>query len=160
VNNSELNPRQTPVQAIQKNKISKTRKNSLRFSSLAVGMAGFFILGLIANSYTGVPQGILGEAQAANSNNIAVKSIDSFPVQYGKTYDNCIAYGSGESITVTCPTGNGSVYDKILNMPQGMKKEFSGSVFSIRGVLITENSDGSMMLQYHLNKYVTNSFGN
>ena len=160
VKNSPLNPKQPLVQVIQKNKISKTHKNSLRFSFLAIGIAGFFILGLIVNSYTGVPQGMPDEAQATNSNNITVKSADSFPVQYGKSYDNCIAYGSGGTITVTCPTDNGSVYKGILNMPQDLKKEFSESVFSIRGISITENSDGSVMLQYHLKKYLTNYFGN
>jgi hypothetical protein len=155
-----LSPKQQLVQVIQKNEVSHTRKNSSRFSFLVIGIAGFFILGLIANSYSGILQGISDEAQATNSNNIAVKPIDSFPTQSGKSYDNCIAYGSGESITVTCPTSDGSVYKGILNMPQDLKKEFSDSVFSIRGVVITENSDGSMMLQYHLKKYMTNSFGN
>ena len=158
--NTSLNSKQILVQVIQKNKVSKTHKNSLRFSFLALGVAGFFILGLIANSYTGLPQGIPDEAQATNSNNITAKSTDSFPDQYGKSYDNCLAYGSGESITVTCPTGDGSVYRGILNMPQDLKKEFSDSVFSIRGVLITKNLDGSTIIQYHLKKYVANSFGN
>ena len=158
--NSTSNQKSLLDPIIEMNKVSKTHKNSLHFSFLAIGIAGFFILGLIANSYYGTPQGIPDEAQATNSNNIAIKPIDSFPTQSGKSYDNCIAYGSGESITVTCPIGDGSVYKGILNMPQDLKKEFSDSVFSIRGVIITENSDGSMILQYHLKKYVTNSFGN
>ena len=158
--NSTLNQKPLLVPIIEKNKVAKTSKNSLRFSFLAIGIAGFFILGLIANSYYGTPQAIPDEAQATNSNNITVKSTDSFPVQNGKSYDNCLAYGSGESITVTCPSENGSVYKAILNVPQDLKKEFSDSVFSIRGVIITENSDGSMILQYHLKKYVTNPFGN
>lgn len=158
--NSILNQQQSLVQVIQNNPVSKTHKNSLRFLFLGIGLAGIFILGLIANSYFGTPQGIPDEAQATNSNNIAVKYSDSFPIQNGKSYDNCLAYGSGESITVTCPSGNGSVYKQILNMPHDLKKEFSDSVFSIRGVIITENSDGSVILQYQLKKYVTNSFGN
>lgn len=158
--NSTLNQKQLLVQVIQKNTVSKTHKNLLRFSFLGIGIAGFFILGLIANSYFETPQGMPDEAQATNSNNIAIKSSDSFPIPNGKSYDNCLAYGSGESITVTCPSGNGSVYKQILNMPYDLKKEFSDSVFSIRGVIITENSDGSVILQYHLKKYVTNSFGN
>jgi len=160
VKNSPSNQKQSLAQVIQKSKVSKAHKNSLRFSLLTIGVAGFFILGLVTISYTGIFQGIPDEAQATNSNNITVKTIDTFPAQYGKSYDNCLAYGSGESITVTCPTDNGSVYKGILNMPQDMKKDFSDSVFSIRGVSITENSDGSVMLQYHLKKYVTNSFGN
>ena len=157
--NSTLNQKQLLVQVIQKNTVSKTRKKSFSFSFLGIGIAGIFILGLIANSYFGTPQGMPDEAQATNSNNIAIKSSDSFPIPNGNSYDNCLAYGSGESITVTCPSGNGSVYKQILNMPQDLKKEFSDSVFSIRGVIITENSDGSIVLQYQLKKYVTNSFG-
>lgn len=157
---SALNPKQSLVQVIQKNTVSKTRKTSLHFSLLGIGIASFFILGLIANSYYGTPQGIPDEAQATNSNNLTIKYPNNFPIQNGKSYENCLAYGSGESITVTCPSDNGSVYKQILNMPQDLKKEFSDSVFSIRGVIITENSDGSIILQYHLKNYVTNSFGN
>ena len=157
---SALNQKQSLVQVIQKNTVSKTRKTSLHFSLLGIGITGFFILGLIANSYYVTPQGIPDEAQATNSNNLMIKYPGNFPTQNGKSYDNCLAYGSGESITVTCPSDNGSVYKQILNMPQDLKKEFSDSVFSIRGVIITENSDGSMILQYHLKNYVTNSFGN
>ena len=151
---------QKPLLAQVTQNTSKTRKNSLHFSFLAIGVVvGFLILGLVTTSYAGIPQGIQDEAQATNSNNIAVNAIDTFPIQYGKSYNNCLAYGSGESVTVTCPTDNGTVYKGILNMPKDMKKDFSDSVFSIRGISITENSDGSVMLQYHLKKYVTNSFG-
>jgi hypothetical protein len=55
---------------------------------------------------------------------------------------------------------NGSVYTGILKMPQDLKKDFADSVFSIRGVSVMENTDGSVILQYHLAKYVTESFGN
>ena len=158
--NSTLNQKQPLVQVIQKNTVSKTRKNSLHFSLLGIGIAGFFILGLIVNSYYGTPQEIPDEAQATNSNNLAINYQNNLPIQNGKSYDNCLAYGSGESITVTCPSDNGSVYKQILNMPQDLKKEFSDAVFSIRGVIMTENSDGSVILQYHLKNYVTNSFGN
>ena len=142
------------------NKSLKTHKHSLRFSFLAIGVvAGFLILGLVTTSSAGITQGIPDEAQATNSNNIGVNTIDTFPAQHGTSYNNCLAYGSGESVTVTCPTDNGTVYKGILNMPKDMKKDFSDSVFSIRGISITENSDGSVMLQYHLKKYVTDSFG-
>jgi len=159
VKNSIAN--QKPILAqVNSNTFSKTRKNSLHFSFLAIGVvAGFLILGLVTTSYAGIPQGIQDEAQATNSNNITVHTIDTFPTQSGESYNNCLAYGSGESITVTCPTDTGTVYKGILNMPQDMKKDFSDSVFSIRGISITENSDGSITLQYHLKKYVTNSFG-
>lgn len=156
--NSSFHPRQSLVQAIHSDKASKIKKTSFHFSVLAIGIVGFFVLGLAVASYLGVSQGVPDEAQATNSSNLAKTS--HFPVTSGTSYDNCLAYGSGESITVTCPTANGSVYKGILDMPQDLKKDFADSVFSIRGVSVQENPDGSVTLQYHLKKYVTDSFGN
>ncbi|MHB8601904.1 MAG: hypothetical protein ACYC6W_11185 [Nitrosotalea sp.] len=156
--NSSSHTKQLLVQAIHSDKASKIKKTSFHFSVLAIGIVGFFVLGLAVASYLGVSQGVPDEAQATNSSNLA--KISHFPVTSGTSYDNCLAYGSGESITVTCPTANGSVYKGILNMPQDLKKDFADSVFSIRGVSVKENPDGSVTLQYHLKKYVTDSFGN
>ncbi|MHB8547036.1 MAG: hypothetical protein ACYDAJ_09755 [Nitrosotalea sp.] len=145
------------VQVVPK-KVSLSR-NYLHLSFLAVVVVGFLILGLASTSDRGVsPSMMPDDAQATNSSEMAKNS--SFPTEYGKSYDNCLAYGSGESITVTCPTNDGYVYKGILNMPQGLKKDFADSVFSIRGVSVMENSDGSVILQYHLKKYVTDYFGN
>lgn len=159
MNNSTSHQKPMLSQVIN-GKSSKSNRNSLHFSFLTVGViAGFVILGLVTTSFVGVTPSIQNEAQATDSNNISVHVIDTFPVQSGKSYNNCLAYGSGESITVTCPTDNGIMYKEILNMPKDMKKDFSDSVFSIRGISITENNDGSVTLQYHLKKYVTHSFG-
>ena len=136
----------------------KASRNHIHFSFLAVAIVGFFILGLTAASYNGVPQVMPDEVQATNSSHIT--KTDSSQIQPGKSYDNCLAYGSGESITVTCPTSDGFVYKAILDMPQDLKKNFADSVFSIRGVSVTENADSSVILQYHLKKYDTNYFGN
>ena len=136
----------------------KSSKNHLHFSFLAVAVVGFFILGLAAASYHDIPQVMPDDAQATNSSHITKTS--SFQMTSGKSYANCLAYGSGESITVTCPTSDGSAYKAILDMPQDLKKDFADSVFSIRGVSVTENSDGSVMLQYHLKNYTTDYFGN
>lgn len=154
VKNSPLNQKPLLVQVVQK----KASKNHMHFSFLAVAIVGFFILGLAAASYHEIPQVMPDDVQATNSSDITKTS--SFPITSGKSYDNCLAYGSGESITVTCPTSDGSAYKAILNMPQDLKKDFAESVFSIRGVSVTENSVGSVMLQYHLKKYVTDYFGN
>ncbi|MGI0061963.1 MAG: hypothetical protein ACREBA_05880 [Nitrosotalea sp.] len=135
-------------------------RNYLRLSFLAVTVVGFLVLGLVSASDHGISPSIMpNDAQATNSSEIAHIS-SNFPVEYGKSYDNCLAYGSGESITVTCPTNDGSVYKGILNVPQDLKKDFSDSVFSIRGVTVTENPDGSVLLQYQMKKYLTNYFGN
>ncbi len=155
VKDSLSNQKPLLVQIVQKKKSSG---NHLHFSFLAVAIVGFFILGLAATSYHDVPQVVPDEAQATNSSHIAKAS--SSQIESGKSYDNCLAYGSGESITVTCPTSDGSAYKAILDMPQDLKKDFADSVFSIRGVSFSENSDGSVILQYHLKKYVTDYFGN
>ncbi|HEX5458102.1 MAG TPA: hypothetical protein VFX64_06930 [Candidatus Nitrosotalea sp.] len=156
--NSLSHTKEPLVQVIHSTTASKIKKNSFHFSYLTLGVIGFFVLGLAVASYLGVSQGVSDEAQATNSSNLG--KIPSFPIVSGTSYDNCLAYGSGESITVTCPTDNGSVYKGILNMPQDLKKDFADSVFSIRGVSIMENSDGSVTLQYQLQKYVTEPFGN
>jgi len=159
--NSTLNSDQSLVALIQKERVPKTHKKSLHILFLAIGIvSGFFILGFIDTPHTEIPQEMPEEAQATDTNNPMVKVSHNFATQYGQTYENCIAYGSGESITVTCPTDDGAVYKGIFNMPQDLKNGFSDSVFSIRGVSITENNDGSVILLYHAKKYVTNSFGN
>lgn len=156
--NSLADTKQSLVQVISSDKISQARRNSLHFSFIALAVVGVFVLGLTVSSYFGVSQGIPDEAQATNSSNMG--KTPHFSMASGTSYDNCLAYGSGESITVTCPTANGSVYKGILDMPQDLKKDFADSVFSIRGVSVMENSDGTVTLQYHLKKYVTDSFGN
>lgn len=135
-----------------------SRNHNLHFSFLAIAVVGFFILGLASTSYNEIPQVMPDDVQATNSSHITKTSVSQ--IDPGKSYDNCLAYGSGESITVTCPTSDGFVYKAILNMPQDLKKDFSDSVFSIRGVSVTENADSSVVLQYHLQKYDTNYFGN
>lgn len=155
MNDQPSNQKPLLVQVIPKSNSSRIRGNSFHFSLVAIGIVGFFILGFAA--YAGIPQGMPSEAQATTNGEI---KIPSFPLLTAKSYDNCLAYGSGESITVTCPTDNGSVYKAILDMPQDLKKDFEGTVFSIRGVSVTENTDGSVIIQYQLQKYVTSYFGN
>jgi hypothetical protein len=75
-----------------------------------------------------------------------------------RSYQNCLAYGSGESLTVTCPTQYGYAYKGILDMPKDLAQKFSDEVFSIRGLGLTENLDGSVILQYQNSYYKTNFF--
>lgn len=158
IKQSSLQQKPLLVQVVSKK--TPLSRNYLHLSFLAVTVVGFLILGLVSTSDHGIsPSMIPDEAQATNSSEMTNIS-SSFPVEYGKSYDNCLAYGSGESITVTCPTNDGSVYKGILNVPPNLKKDFSDSVFSIRGVSVTENSDGSVLLQYQMKKYLTDYFGN
>ncbi len=158
IKQSPLQQKPLLVQVVSKK--TPLSRNYLHLSFLAVTVVGFLILGLVSTSDHGIsPSMIPNEAQATNSSEMTNIS-SSFPVESGKSYDDCLAYGSGESITVTCPTNDGSVYKGILNVPPNLKKDFSDSVFSIRGVSVTENSDGSVLLQYQMKKYLTDYFGN
>ncbi len=135
----------------------KYRKNSFHFSLAAVCVVGLAIFGLVAtysNEHIIIPDTV----QATTSNEIKISS--NFPITNTQSYNNCLAYGSGESITVTCPTNDGSIYKGILNMPRDLSKDFTSSVFSIRGVSVTEHSDGIVILQYHMKNYTTSYFGN
>jgi len=152
-----LPPPQEPL-LVQVASRKAPRNHNLHFSFLAIAVVGFFILGLASTSYNEIPQVMPDDVQATNSSHIT--NTDSSQIQPGKSDDNCLAYGSVESITVTCPTSDWFLYKAILNMPQDLKKDFADSVFSIRGVSVTESTDGSVVLQYHLKKYDTNYFGN
>lgn len=158
IKNSLLHQRPLLVHAVSK-KTSLSR-NYLHLSFVAVIVVGFLVLGLASTSDHGISPSVMpSEAQATNST-VIINTLSRLPTEYGKSYDNCLAYGSGESITVTCPTTDGLVYKGILDMPQDLKKDFADSVFSIRGVSVVENSDGSVLLQYQMQKYVTHYFGN
>ncbi|MGH2612333.1 MAG: hypothetical protein ACRDFB_04720, partial [Rhabdochlamydiaceae bacterium] len=61
-------------------------------------------------------------------------------------------------VTVTCPTQYGYVYNAILDMPKDLASKFTDSVFSIRGVSLIEQSDGSVVLQYQNSNYLTSFF--
>jgi actin-related protein len=111
------------VQVVSKK--SSRYTNYLHFSFLAVAVVGFLILGLVSTSDHGIsPSMMPSVVQATNSSEITNIS-SNFSTVYEKSYDNCLVYGSGESVTVTCPT-----------------------------------NDGSVILQYHVKKYVTDYFGN
>lgn len=156
------------IQVIQKNNFLKARKNSIPFSLLAIGIIGFLAVGFITSLSLNVTQNMPDEAQATNANNIGVKNVASIAVGnegniqtiFGKSFDNCLAYGSGESLTITCPTNYGYVYKGILNMPEDLSKDFSNSVFSIRGMSLIENFDNSVTLLYLHKQYTTTFFGN
>ncbi len=130
------------------------------------GVIGFFGLGFATAAYLGQfqngvsissndglqnqPYGVQGAKSVLSVINVEAMSHQS--------YENCLAYGSGESLTVTCPTQYGYVYKAILDLPKDLADKFSGTVFSIRGVSLTEGLDGSVMLHYQNNDYMTNFF--
>ena len=135
------------------------KTHPLRNALLVFGIIGFFVLGFATANYFDFFQSQTSDAQT-------MKTIVPQPLPQNHnnlprgSFDNCLAYGSGQSMTVTCPTEYGYVYKAILDMPQKLASEFSGEVFSIRGLSVMEYSDGSVVLQYHNNLYDTNFFAN
>ena len=135
------------------------KAHPMRNTLLIFGIIGFFVVGFATANYFDFFQSQTNEAQT-------MRTIVPQPLSQNHdnllrdSFDNCLAYGSGQSVTVTCPTEYGYVYKAILDMPQKLASEFSGEVFSIRGLSVVEYSDGSVVLQYHKNLYATSFFSN
>ena len=140
---------------------TQTSDHSRVFRSyvVAFGIVAVF-LGMTLAVYFDLFQAVPSDVKAIYSNN---KSLDqaTYPtVVYQKSFQNCLAYGSGESVTVTCQTDYGPAYKAILDMPKDLSAKFSYAMFSIRGVSVNENADGSVVLLYLNNEYKTNFFAN
>ena len=131
----------------------------LRNTLLVFGIVGFFALGFATANYFDLFQSQTSEGQIMKTNISQQSSQNHDNLRHG-TFENCLAYGSGQSMTITCPTEYGYVYKAILNIPQKLASEFSNQVFSIRGIAVAEYSDGSVVLQYHKNLYTTSLFAN
>ncbi|TLX82816.1 MAG: hypothetical protein E6K98_05475 [Thaumarchaeota archaeon] len=147
------------LQAIH-NERSGNHNRKLHSYALVIGIVGFFILGISTASYFDIFQSIASDVKVMDSNNISSEQMIHSAMISQKSFHNCLAYGSGQSVTVACPTDYGSAYKAILDMPKGLSEKFSEAVFSIRGLSLKENSDGSVVLQYLDNEYKTNFFAN
>jgi len=149
-----------PMSGKKKEINQKSEKvHTMRNALLVFGIIGFFVLGFVTANYFDLFQSQTSEAQTMKTTipQLLLQNHDNLP---RGSFDNCLAYGSGQSMTVTCPTEYGYVYKTILDMPQKLASEFSGEVFSIRGLSVVEYSDGSVVLQYHKNLYATSFFAN
>jgi hypothetical protein len=129
-------------------------------SALAFGIVGLFILGVTLATHSDLFEMVQPALKAIHSNSISLEYMQQPAIVYQKSFKNCLAYGSGESVTVTCPTDYGSVYKAILDMPKELSAKFSDAMFSIRGVSVNENTDGSVVFRYLNNEYKTNFFAN
>lgn len=143
------------LETVQKK--TSQKRLSLRSIILSIGVIGILALGFSTNTYTGIFQSQQSSTEIMNPDNIPTPQV-RYASPIHDFLQNCLAYGSGESVTVTCPTQYGYVYKAILNMPNNLANKFSDSVFSIRGVSITENSDGTVILQYQNSDYLTSFF--
>jgi hypothetical protein len=144
---------------------SKRPIPSARSLAMVFGVIGFITLGFAAAAYLGLfhdDHSIPNASDLQNQPSGAKKSpVLANTASYNTSfhsYENCLAYGSGESLTVTCPTLYGFVYKAILDMPRDLAQKFSYTEFSIRAVSLTENLDGSVILHYQNSYYKTNFF--
>jgi hypothetical protein len=141
----------------QKKTSLKQTTHSVHSIAITFGVIGFFILGFTTAAYLDVFQNQFSSAELVKSGTAYVSQMH-YAATISDSLQDCLAYGSGESITVTCPTQYGYVYNAILDMPKDLASKFADSVFSIRGVSLTEHSDGSVVLQYENNNYLTSFF--
>ena len=151
----------TQVHLPQK-KTNKSKKivrldHRLRNALLVFGIIGFFLLGFAGTNPFGSFQDQTNESQAMKT--IMHKESQGINYISSQFYENCLAYGSGESLTVNCPTTYGYAYKALLSLPQDLASKFSSKVFYIRGISLNENVDGSVVLQYEKNLYNTRFFG-
>ena len=145
-----------PMSSKRKEINQKSKKiHHMRNVFLVSGIIGFFVLGFITANYFDLFQNQTSQAQTIETTipQPLPQNHDTLP---RGSFDNCLAYGSGQSMTVACPTEYGYVYKAVLDIPQKLASEFSGGVFSIRGLSVVKYSDGSVVLQYHKNLYTTN----
>jgi len=149
-----LNKEGYVLETVQK---KPSRKRYLQYSiAISVGIAGIILLGFTTNMYAEVFQNQPSNTEMMKHDDIPVPQVRHTLTAY--ELQNCLAYGSGESVTVTCPTQYGYVYKAILDMPKDLATKFSDSVFSIRAVSLATNSDGTVILQYENNDYLTSFF--
>ncbi len=131
----------------------KTLRNSL----LVFGIVGFFILGISTVNYFDLFE---SQGGVVHTNKLTVLGDEILGYQnkhFDAVYENCLGAGTAQSITVTCPDGKGYVYKAVLVMPHELAATFSKDVFSIRGISLSESSDGSVILKYQ-NKFYGTSF--
>jgi hypothetical protein len=139
--------------------IRTKRLHPIRNILLAFGIVGFFILGFAVSSNLVNVEELTSEDEPTKSaiiiNEIPTKT--SIPIQM--EYENCLGSGAGQYITLRCPTQIGKVYEAALVMPSELAAKFTDDVFYIRGISVSENSDGSVYLRYHDGLYRAFFFG-
>jgi hypothetical protein len=124
---------------------------------LVFNIVGFFVLGFATADYFDAYQTHTNDIQSIEpASSIQNMQLTNKPIL--NIYDNCLGYGEGESITVACPTEKGYVYKTTLEMPHGLVAKLATDDFSVRSISISENSDGSVILEYQKNLYPTSFF--
>ena len=135
---------------------NNSKNHTLRDSLLVFGIVGFFVLGVVTVGYD-LFESQTGEAQTIKPTVFSDGTLGYQNKHFDTVYENCLGAVAAPSITVTCPNGKGYVYKAILTMPHELAAKFSKDVFSIRGISLSENSDGSVILKYQ-NKFYDTGF--
>ena len=130
---------------------------SLRNLLLVFNIIGFFVLGFATADYLDLYQNNTNNAQTITPD-LSTQNIRLTNDLILNMYKNCLGYGKGESITIACPTEKGYVYKTTLAMPHDLVTKLTTDDFSIRSISISENSDGSVVLEYQKNLYPTSFF--
>lgn len=153
---SEMSMTLTQKQVRNKKSRQNAETHSLRNAFLVFGVVGFFALGFATAQYYDLFQNQTGQAQAMRTNTPPISSNQNNIVE--GLYENCIANGNGQSMIVLCPTTYGYAYKAVVSIPHDLASHLSSEVFSIRGLSLSENSDGSVGIQYQKNFYITSFF--
>lgn len=135
---------------------NNSKNHALRDSLLVFSIVGFFVLGVATLSYFDLSSQT-SEAQTIRPTVLGDGTLEYQNKHFDTVYENCLGAGAAQSITVTCPNGKGYVYKAVLIMPHEPAAKFSNDVFSIRGISLSENSDGSVILKYQ-NKFYGTGF--
>lgn len=130
---------------------------SLQNLLLVFNIVGFFVLGFATADYFDLYQSHTINAQIIKSD-LSMQNIRLTNNSVLNIYENCLGYGKGESITIACPTEKGYVYKTTLAMPHELVAKLATDDFSIRSMSLSENSDGSVVLEYQKNLYPTSFF--
>lgn len=140
-----------------KNKDDAKINFSIRNLLLVFNIVGFFVLGFATADYFDAYQTHTNDIQSIKPA-LSIQNIQLTNNPILNIYENCLGYGEEESITVACPTEKGYVYKATLEMPHGLVAKLTTDDFSIRSISISENSDGSVVLEYQKNLYPTSFF--
>lgn len=136
---------------------NNSKNHALRDSLLVFGIVGFFVLGVATVSYFDLFESQTGEAQTIKPTVLRDGTLGYQNKHFDTVYENCLGAGAAQSIAVTCPNGKGYVYKAVLIMPHELAAKFANGVFSIRGISLSESSDGSVTFEYQ-NKFYSTSF--
>jgi len=139
--------------------IKRKKFHPLRNALLAFGIVGIFALGfameLQLNDFQWWTDEDVTTKSPITTQELSAQTLGQIRMEY----ENCLGSGTGQYLTLRCPTEIGKVYEAVLAMPKDLAAKFSNDVFNIRGISASENSDGSVVFRYQDDLYRTFFFG-